>query len=65
MESLPKDIPEPRGKPITVTAFLYASHASDKITRISHTGYLVFVNRAPIVFYSKQQSTVESSTFSS
>ena len=37
----------------------------DKRTRISHTGYVIFVNRSPIVFYSKQQSTVESSTLSS
>jgi hypothetical protein len=34
-------------------------------TRKSHTGFLLFVNRAPILWYSKRQQTVESSTFSS
>ena len=42
-----------------------AAHASDKMTRHSHTGYIIFVNRAPIICYSKRQTTVESSTFSS
>ena len=65
MEELPKGIPEPRGKSVTITEYVYVSYASDKRTRISHTGYVIFVNRSPIVFYSKQQSTVESSTFSS
>ena len=36
-----------------------------KITRRSHTGFIIFVNRAPIIWFSKRQSTVESSTFSS
>ena len=30
-----------------------------------HTGVLIFVNRAPILWYSKRQNTVESSTFGS
>ena len=54
MEQLPKDIPEPRGKSVSITAFVDASHASDKKTIRSHTGYMVFVNRSPIVFYSKR-----------
>ena len=65
MEELPKDMLEQRGKSVTIIAFADASHEPDKITRRSHTGYVIFVNRAPIIFYSKQQSTVESSTFSS
>ena len=35
------------------------------MTRRSHTGIFIFVNRAPIVFFSKRQNTVESSTFGS
>ena len=64
-EELPRDMPRPRGRFVMITAFVDASHASDKKTRRSHTGYIIFVNRAPIIFYSKRQSTVESSTFSS
>ena len=32
--------------------------------RLPHTGYIIFSNSAPIIWYSKRQSTVESSTFS-
>ena len=35
------------------------------MTRRSQTGLLLFVNRAPVVWYSKCQNTVETSTFGS
>ncbi len=35
------------------------------MTRRSHTGIFVFVNRSPICFFSKRQNTVESSTVGS
>ena len=35
------------------------------MTRRSHTGVLVFLNRAPVLWYSKRQNTVETSTFGS
>ena len=31
----------------------------------SHTGYIIFINRAPILWFSKRQNTVETSAFSS
>ena len=40
-----------------------ADHAGNQITRQSHTGVLLFVCRAPIIWYSKRQNTVETSTF--
>jgi hypothetical protein len=64
-EQLPDFMPRPRGLPVWITAFVDASHAANKKTRRSHTGYLVFVNRALILWHSKRQATVESSTFSS
>ena len=42
-----------------------ADHAGNQITRRSHTGVLLFVCCAPIIWYSKQQNTVETSTFGS
>ena len=46
--------------------YVDASHASNKKTRRSHTGYLIFINMATIIiWYSKRQRTVESSTFGS
>ena len=64
-EELPPRMPIPRGRKPTITAFVDASHAANKVTRRSHTGFILFLNRAPIIWYSKRQNTVESSTFSS
>jgi hypothetical protein len=64
-EVLPPDMPEARGKEVRVTCFVDADHAGCKETRRSHTGVLIFVNRAPILWFSKRQSTVETSTFGS
>eukprot|EP00980_Cylindrotheca_fusiformis_P025121 scaffold13124_cov73-Cylindrotheca_fusiformis.AAC.1 len=64
-EELPFDMPAPRGAPVTITAYVDASHAANKVTRKSHSGFVIFVNRAPIQWYSKRQQTVESSAFSS
>ena len=65
IEQVPADAPKPRGFPVDITAYVDASHAANKVTRKSHTGYLIFLNRAPIHWYSKRQQTVESSAFSS
>ena len=64
-EELPFNAPIPRGQSVMMTAFVDSSHGSNKVTRRSHTGYIIFVNRAPIIWYSKRQNTVEASTFSS
>ena len=42
-----------------------ADHAGNKVNRRSHTGILIFCNRAPIIWYSKKQNSVEASTFGS
>ena len=58
-------MPRPRGKSVSTTAFVDASHAVNKVTRRSHTGYILFVNRAPVKWVSRRQQTVETSAFSS
>jgi hypothetical protein len=58
-------MPKPRGKPIQMTVFIDADHAGDVVTRRSWTGVLVYLNRAPILSYSKKQNCVETSTFGS
>jgi len=63
-EIMPHRMPEPRGRPVTTTAYVDASFGSNKKTRRSHTGFIIFVNRAPIKWYSKKQPTIESSAFS-
>jgi hypothetical protein len=58
-------MPKPRGNSVTTHCFVDANHASDKETRRSQTGILLFVNTAPIIWYSKRQNSVEASTFGS
>ncbi len=62
-ELIPPDAPEPHGMPVQINAFVDANHACYRVTRHSHTGILNYLKRAPITWYSKAQSTVESSTF--
>ena len=64
-EAIPLNVPEARGNSVMTSAFVDADHAGCKVTRRSHTGILIFVNRAPIFWFSKRQNTVESSTFGS
>jgi hypothetical protein len=42
-----------------------ADHVGDKLTRKSQSSIVIFLNLAPILWYSKKQNTVETSTFSS
>ena len=64
-EAMPKDAPIPRGNSVTTHYFVDADHARDVVTRRSQIDILIFINRAPITFFSKKQNTVEVSTFGS
>jgi hypothetical protein len=64
-EGIPHDAPVARGNVVTTSCFVDADHAGCKATRRSHTGVILFVNKAPILWYSKRQNTVETSTFGS
>jgi hypothetical protein len=64
-EAIPPKMPKPRGNPVNTTCFVDANHAGSLVTRRSQTGIHIFVMRSPIVWYSKRQITVETSTFGS
>ena len=64
-EDIPKDMPEPKGKEMKVTAFVDADHARDKVTRRSVTGVLLLVGNTPLQWLSKRQSTIKISTYGS
>jgi hypothetical protein len=65
VEEMPPRMPEPKGKPVMTSCFVDANHAGNVVTRRSHTGILLYVNNAPVQWYSKRQNTVESSSFGS
>ena len=58
-------MPRPRVRSVTSTAYVDASHGANKVTRIFHSGYILFLNRSPIKWMIKRQHTVETSSFSS
>ena len=61
----PPNMPEPRGKYVQVVTFVDADNAGCLLTRRSRTGVLIYVNKAPVLWYSKRQNSVETSTFGS
>ena len=46
-------------------AFVDSDHIGDMITRRSRTGFVIFLNNAPIYWYSKKQGSCETSSFGS
>ena len=62
-EALPLNAPEPHGWDIDLHIFVDSDHAGDKLMQWSHTGFIIYLNSAPIVWYSKKQSTIETSVF--
>jgi hypothetical protein len=64
-EEVPPKCHKPKGNPVTMTCFVDANHTGNKVTRRSQTGFIIYLNLAPIDWFSKQQNTCESSTFGS
>jgi hypothetical protein len=64
-EVVPPNMPELRGHAVSTHCYVDADHAGCRVTRRSHTGCLIYLQSAPILWYSKRQNTVESSTFGS
>lgn len=65
VEELPPDMPPPRGQGFRMRVFVDSDHAGDTVTRRSRTGFLVYLNCAPIYWLSKKQTSCETSTFGS
>jgi hypothetical protein len=64
-EAIPPGMPEPLGNAVTMTCYVDADHAGNLATRRSQTGILIYLNKSPIMWYSKRQNTVETSSFGS
>ena len=58
-------MPEPRGHGFIMRAKGDADHASDTVSRCSRTGLLIYLNCALVYWWSKKQTSVESSSFGS
>ena len=64
-EAIPTDCPEALGNSMSTHYFVDADLAGNLISRISQKGVLIFCNRSPVIWHSKRQNLVESSTFGS
>jgi hypothetical protein len=65
-EVIPKDLPCPLGKAVQTTTFVDANLLHDMISGRSVTGIILhLLNKTPIDWFSKLQSTVETATFGS
>jgi hypothetical protein len=64
-EELPPKMPEPLGQPMNITAFVNANHAGNVVTCHSHTGVIIYLQNTLIIWHSRRQNTVETSTFGS
>ena len=64
-EPIPPNAPEERGLPVVVHGKVDSDHAGEKLTRRSRTCFIIYVNSAPIVWHSKRQTSIETSTFGS
>ena len=64
-EAIPTDCPEALGNSISTHCFVDVELAGNLISRRSQTCVLIFCNKAPVIWHSKRQNLVESSTFGS
>jgi len=58
-------MPTPKGVGVALTTFVDANLLHDLTTGRSATGVLHIINQTPVEWYSKRQSTVETSTYGS
>ena len=64
-ESVPADMPAPRGLGFTITVYADCNLGGDCVTYRSRTGFAVFLNGNPIYWMSKKQSSYKVSTYGS
>jgi hypothetical protein len=62
-EAIHQNAPVIIGKAIDLHLFVDSEHAGEHFTRHSRTGFVIYLNMAHIVWFSKRQPTVESSVF--
>ena len=62
-EYFSENAPEERGESATMTQFVDADYAGNIMNHLSHTGIIIYLCRALMIWYNKNHNTVESSMF--
>ena len=58
-EKIPTNLSTSLGEGFTMRVYIDSDHAGDQVTRISRTGFLVFLNNDLIYWTSKKQTIIE------
>ena len=64
-EELLPDILKSRGTGMDMIVYVDSDHAEDTVTRRTRTGFVIFLNGAPIYWNFKEQTSCETSSFGS
>ncbi len=64
-EVIPEDLPEAKGKPVIVSTWVDANLYHCYLTGRAVTGIVHLLNKTPIDWFTKKQSTVETATYGS
>ena len=62
-EVIPPNAYEPRSKEVGMRIFVDSYHRGDKLIIIYRTVYIIFLNNAPMAWFSKKQASIETSVF--
>ena len=62
-EDLPTDLPKAYGRELEASDFFDADHAHDHVTRRSISGLIVNVGSTPVIWHSKRQGCIATSTY--
>ena len=54
---------EDLGKYVVIKAYVYANNAVNMANRRSNSGIIIYVDNAPIIWYSKEHNIVDASSF--
>ena len=57
-EQLPPNMPEPRGISVQINMFTDASHEDDLVIHRSCSSIIIFIEKAPIIWYTNKQNTI-------
>ena len=60
---IPVNAPEPQGKEVDICMFVDSDHAGDKVSCRLRSGFLIYMKTALVQWFTKKQSTVETSVF--
>ena len=61
----PPNMPNPRGQGFIFSAYVDSDHTGENVTRISRTYFFIYCNSALVYWMSKNQGSIETSSFGS